>query len=137
MTDNVLSIFDTESASEAGSWLHLAKPGTGGEPAYADKEHKKPLRLKLKGPDSDTWTAFQRKAMRQAGKKDNRTAKDVALEDAQLFARMTLETENIPGYENPDHEKLIEMYRNYKDIRVQALQYVLDQENFIGKPLTD
>lgn len=137
MTDNVLSVFDTEAASEAGSWLHLVKPGTGGEHAYADKDRKKPLRLKLKGPDSDTWTAFQRKAMRQSGKKDSRTHKEVAEEDAQLFARMTLEVENIPGYENPDHEKLVEMYLNYKDIRIQALQYVMDQENFTGKPLTD
>ena len=134
---NILQMFDTESASETGSWLHLAKPGTDGDLAYAGKGTDKPLRIKLKGPDSGTWTAFQRKAMKGSGKKDTRTAKEIAREDANLFARMTLETENIPGYQDADEAALIDMFVKYKDIRVQSLRWVLNQENFIQLAETD
>jgi hypothetical protein len=129
---NILQMFDTESASESGSWLHLTKPGTDGELAYADKGTTKPLRIKLKGPDSSTWTAFQRKAIKASGKKDIRTAKEIAREDSSLFARMTLETENIPGLKLDEEEAngIFEMYLNYKDIRMQALRWVMNQENF-------
>ena len=128
---NILQMFDTESASESGSWLHLTKPGSDGDLAYAEKGNTdKPLRIKLKGPDSGTWTAFQRKAMKGSGKKDTRTAKEIAREDANLFARMTLETENIPGYEGADEAALIDMFIKYKDIRMQALRWVMNQENF-------
>ena len=129
-TSNILEMFDTESASETGSWLHLTKPGTDGDLAYADKGTDKPLRIKLKGPDSGTWTSFQRKAIKASGKKDSRTSKEIAREDANLFARMTLETENIPGYEGADEAALIDMYVKYKDIRIQALKWVMNQENF-------
>jgi len=117
--------------------LHLAKPGTDGDLAYAGKGTDKPLRIKLKGPDSGTWTAFQRKAMKGSGKKDTRTAKEIAREDANLFARMTLETENIPGYQDADEAALIDMFFKYKDIRVQSLRWVLNQENFIQLAETD
>ena len=129
-TSNILEMFDTESASESGSWLHLAKPGTDGDLAYADKAKTLPLRIKLKGPDSGTWTSFQRKAIKASGKKDSRTSKEIAREDANLFSRMTLETENIPGYEGADEAALIDMYVKYKDIRIQALKWVMNQENF-------
>jgi len=129
-TSNILEMFDTESASESGSWLHLTKPGTDGDLAYADKGTTKPLRIKLKGPDSGTWTSFQRKAIKASGKKDSRTSKEIAREDANLFARMTLETENIPGYEGADEAALIDMFIKYKDIRMQALRWVMNQENF-------
>jgi len=134
---NILQMFDTESASETGSWLHLTKPGTDGDLAYAGKGTDKPLRIKLKGPDSGTWTAFQRKAMKGSGKKDTRTAKEIAREDANLFARMTLETENIPGYQDADEAALIDMFVKYKDIRMQALRWVMNQENFIQLAETD
>ena len=127
---NILEMFDTESASESGSWLHLTKPGTDGDLPYADKGTTKPLRIKLKGPDSGTWTSFQRKAIKASGKKDSRTSKEIAREDANLFSRMTLETENIPGYEGADEAALIDMYVKYKDIRIQALKWVMNQENF-------
>ena len=127
---NILEMFDTESASESGSWLHLTKPGTDGDLAYADKGTSKPLRIKLKGPDSGTWTSFQRKAMKSSGKKDSRTSKEIAREDASLFSRMTLETENIPGFEVVDENVIFDMYFKYKDIRMQALRWVMNQENF-------
>lgn len=131
---NILKQFDTESVSESGEWLHLTIPGTD-EHAYADEEQQKPLRIKLKGPDSNTWTSFQRKALRSDNKKDNRTPKEVSKEDAQLFARMTLEVENISDdeidYSEADKEQLVQMYLKYKDIRIQALTFVINRENFI------
>ena len=134
---NILSVFDTEAQSEQGAWLHLVTPGTD-ELAYADDARKKPLRIKLKGPESDTWTAFQRKVMQQQdSKKDKRSVDEMKREDARLMARMTLAVENIPGVDMADKETVISMYENYRDIRVQALTFVLQRENFIGKPVAD
>ena len=110
----------------------MTVPGTD-ELAYADVARKKPLRIKLKGPDSDIWTAFQRKAFAKANDKDKRTNQEIAREDARLFARMTVAVENVPGYDKPDAD-LVEMYLKYKDIRVQALTFVMKRENFIGTP---
>ena len=136
-TKNILSVFDTEAQSEQGAWLHLVTPDTD-ELAYADDARKKPLRIKLKGPESDTWTTFQRKVMQQRDdKKDKRTVDEMKREDARLMARMTLAVENIPGVDMVDKETVISMYENYRDIRVQALTFVLQRENFIGKPVAD
>ena len=134
MTNNTnpLAVFDTESQSERGAWLHLVTPGTD-ELAYADDARKKPLRIKLKGPESDTWATFQRKVMQQQdGKKDKRSVDEIKREDARLMARMTLAVENIPGVDMADKETITSMYENYRDIRVQALTFVLHRENFIG-----
>lgn len=128
---NVLQQFDTVSASEEGAWLHLTIPGSD-EKAYLDEDQKKPLRIKLKGPDSDTWTAFQRKAMR--AKQNDKSVEETTNEDAKLFSRMTVAWENIPDDSGKDleftTENAIKIYRKYKDIRIQALRFVMDQANF-------
>jgi hypothetical protein len=132
---NVLKQFDTVSASEEGAWLHLCSPGTD-EKVYADDKQKKPLRIKMKGPDSDVWTAFQRKAIKSQGsKKDDRSPEDVALEDSKLFAKLTTAWENMPAEVGERTiENAIKLYINYKDIRMQALRFVMNQENFTQKP---
>lgn len=136
--DDILKAFDTESISEAGAWLHLTLPGTDGVPAYLDEEKTKPMRIKLKGPDCDIWMAFQRKAIASMGAKDKRTAKEIAQEDSRLFGRMTLEVENIPGLDVLTVDSATALYLKYKDIRMQALQFVLDRErNFISRPASD
>lgn len=128
---NVLQQFDTVSASEEGAWLHLKIPGSD-EKAYLDEDQKKPLRIKLKGPDSDTWTAFQRKAMR--AKQNDKSVDETTNEDAKLFAKMTVAWENIPDDSGDSleftAENAIKLYRKYKDIRIQALRFVMDQANF-------
>lgn len=134
---NILKMFDTVSSSEEGAWLHLSIPGAD-EKAYLDDKKKKPIRIHLKGPDSDTWTAFQRKAMKSQGKEKNHD--DTILEDSKLFAKMTLGWENVPkesgeGVQEFSFEAALKLYMNYKDIRMQALRYVMAQENFIKKPL--
>lgn len=130
---NILKQFDTVSASEEGAWLHLCAPGTD-EKVCADKGSKKPLRIKLKGPDSDVWTSFQRKAIRGNDKKDNRDAEEVALEDSKLFAKLTVAWENMPAEVGEcTRENALKLYLNYKDIRMQALRFVVSQENFTQK----
>lgn len=129
---NILQMFDTVSSSEEGSWLHLNVPGTE-EKAYTDGDkQKKPLRIKLKGPDSNAWTAFQRKAMKSQGKE--KSHEDTILEDSKLFAKMTLAFENIPSESGQalelTQENAIKLYMNYKDIRLQALRFVMDQSHF-------
>lgn len=132
---NILQQFDTVKASEEGAWLHLCAPGTD-EKVYTDKANKKPLRIKLKGPDCDVWTAFQRKAMQAQSKKDSRSPEDVAYEDSKLFAKMTVAWENMPAEIGEcSYENGIKLYSTYKDIRMQALRFVMSQENFTQKPL--
>jgi hypothetical protein len=132
---NILQMFDTVSSSEKGAWLHLTIPGSE-EKAYTDGDkQKKPMRIMLKGPDSDAWTAFQRKAMKSQGK--DKTHEETILEDSKLFAKMTLAFDNIPNSAGGEltltHESAIKLYINYKDIRIQALRFVMNQENFTVK----
>lgn len=137
---NILKQFDTVSASEEGAWLHLVTPGAD-EKSYLDEERTKPLRIKLKGPDSDAWTSFQRKAIKSNNQKDDKTAHEIALEDAKLFAKMTIDWENIPDDNGEPLEfskdAAIKLYLTYKDIRMQALRFVIAQENFTRKPSHD
>lgn len=131
-TTDVLAMFDTEAQSEAGSWLHLHTPGEFGVPAYADPDTKLlPLRIKLRGPESDVWESFRRKAVQMT--KDNRTLEEVKRDDSKLFARMTIETENIPGTESKSRDELVRLYLNYQDIRQQALKHILQREHFLAK----
>lgn len=136
---NILKQFDTVSASEEGAWLHLCAPGTNTK-VYSDDAKKKPLRIKLKGPDSDEWTSFQRKAMtkgKNAANQDQeeKSQSEIALEDAQLFAKMTVGWENMPTEVGDlTQENAVKLYLNYKDIRMQALRFVMSQENFTKKP---
>lgn len=130
--NNILKAFDTVSSSESGAWLHLVMPGTE-EKAYADGDkQKKPMRIQLKGPDSDAWTAFQRKAMKSQGKEKSHD--ETVLDDAKLFAKMTLGFENIPNDDNGvlafTYESALKLYINYKSIRMQALHFVMDQSHF-------
>ena len=134
--NNILKAFDTVSSSESGAWLHLVMPGTE-EKAYADGDkQKKPMRIQLKGPDADAWTAFQRKALKNQSKE--KSHEDAILDDAKLFAKMTLGFENIPDGKDGElaftFESALKLYLNYKDIRMQALKFVMAQENFTQKP---
>ena len=129
---NILKMFDTVTASEEGAWLHLNIPASE-EKAYLDEKQKKPMRIKLQGPDSNVWVNFQRKSVREGDKK--KSYEDTVLEDSQLFAKMTISWENIPDADGKDlqftYEAAIKLYRDYKDIRMQALRFVVNQEAFI------
>jgi len=130
-SSNFLDMFDTESASESGSWLHLERPDKRGVLCYLDKEMAVPCRIKLKGPDSEEWGSFSRQSQKDKEKKIKRTNREDAVYEAKLWARMTIEIENIPGYDKPDRNTLFEMYLKHKDMRNQALYWVVNQENFI------
>lgn len=131
---NILKMFDTVTLSEDGSWLHLNIPASE-EKAYLDDKQKRPMRIKLQGPDCNTWVNFQRKSVREGDKK--KSYEDTVLEDSQLFAKMTLGWENIPDATGKDlpfsFEAAVRLYRDYKDIRMQALKFVVSQENFTQK----
>ena len=128
--NDLMKMFDTESISEAGSWLHLNVPGTK-EKAYADEAQTKPLRIKLKGPDSDDWVSFVRKSQRSSS--DEMSNKELVERDAELYKNMTLSIENIPGHAM-DEKSLLSMYAQYKDIRSQVLSHIMNRENFTLKP---
>lgn len=135
MSNNILKMFDTVAASEEGAWLHLNVPASE-EKAYLDgSKRKKPLRLKLQGPDSNVWVSFIRKASRAGAKSES--IEDTDLHDAKLLAKMTLGWENIPDNEGKElafsYEAAVKLYRDYKDLRVQALKHIGNQEAFIKK----
>ena len=136
---NVLQMFDTVKLSEDGAWLHLNVPCSN-QKAYADKEKKKPLRIKMKGPDCNKWSEFKLKSQRakpgKNGKVEEKSISEIALDDAKLLASLALEFQNIPDASGKSelpctYENAIKLYLDYKDIRVQALSMLFDQENFM------
>lgn len=134
---SILDQFDTVTASEEGAWLHICHQGTD-DKVYLDKAQKKPLRIKLKGPDSEVWIAFQRKAMRKSDKEEERSPAEIAEEDADLFAKMTIEWENMPDDVGECNQKNAKaLYLKYKDIRIQVLGFVHSRENFTKRPPKD
>jgi len=129
---SVLDIFDTESASARGSWLHLKHPVTGAL-MFIDAEQKKPLKIKLKGPDSNEWILF----MRQGRKDSASDVVDLDAEkdrDAKAYASLTLDMQNIPGVDKNNPDSVTAMYRSHKDIREQAFVHIVNRENFTGAP---
>jgi hypothetical protein len=103
------------------------------EKLYFDDDKKKPVRIKVMGPDSDPWTAFARKHQNQSKMKSN---DDVELEEAKLYAKMTIAWENIPKEAGEcTHENALKLYKKYKGVRVQITQFVVDRSNFTQKPL--
>ncbi|HEY7885454.1 MAG TPA: hypothetical protein VIC08_10950, partial [Cellvibrionaceae bacterium] len=137
---NFLSVLDTEAASESGDWLHIENPATG-DPMYwenppkgakLDTEGRAPVRIKLKGPDSDTWQSFTRKAMKEMSKANakgsgiyDRSGDEIRREDSQLYAKMSLDWENIPSDDGQEilpftRDNAIAFFMKYKDARHQA-----------------
>lgn len=126
MKNDILSLFDTEKASESGAWLHLKLPT--GELAYLDGDaKKKPLRIRLKGPDSPEWQAYIRKARTNTEEMDPETE---SKREAELYASMTLEVQNIPEYTGDNARPLPELYAKHKEIRAQCTQFLFNRQAF-------
>lgn len=119
MTD-FLDIFDTESLSETGAWLHFEKPDGSGLAYHKDK----PVRVKLKGPDAPEWQLFLREAQKS---KDDESPEEERKREARLFASMTISNE-VPGFEKGD--KNYDMYYKYRDFRRQATTFLLKRRDF-------
>lgn len=142
---NILQMFDTVKLSEDGAWLHLNIPCSN-KKAYADKENKKPLRIKMKGPDCNKWSEYKIKAQRakpdKNGKYAEKTVSEIAMDNCKILAALTLGFENIPSNDGKSdleftYENALKLYLDYKDIQVQALAMLFEQENFMLKPRED
>jgi hypothetical protein len=143
---SILDCLDTEAKSNEGAWLHLRRPDSSRALLYLDDECTKPVRIKLKGPDSDTWTRYVRKeARKEALRRQNgekppeKTGAEIATEDARIFSRMTMEWENMPVGENDepvpfDEDTAFEVYRKHKHLRAQILDHILDRDAFFTEP---
>lgn len=139
-----LSVFDTVTQSTEGAWLHLTVPGSR-DFAYLDghlDKPKKPLRIQLKGADSDTFAKeLQRinKKSRKTGNKE-KNLEEIAREWSELYAKMTISWENMPSEDGKplecNFENALKVYLNYKDIRVQVGDFIANQENFIKTSAT-
>ena len=134
-----LSVFDTVSAANEGADLHLLIPGTK-EPAYADKEEKKPLIISLLGYDSDAYTKELQKKAKQhrrntaKNKQDDIDIDKVVRETCELYAKLTTGFKNIPGEDGKElactFDNAFKLYMDYKDIRVQVGEFISEQANF-------
>lgn len=130
---SLLDIFDTESKSESGAWLHLKNPATK-QPVYLDNDPDLPVRIRLKGPESRTWKKFLMKASREKDE-GRRELDDIALQDAQLYAAMTMEWDNLPGADGEpavfSRDLAVEVYRKHADLRNQMFRFIAERENFL------
>ena len=137
----ILSVFDTEKASNEGAELHLTNPATG-DLAYADKAEKKPLTIRLLGPDSDIYTRHLQDAARKVRKANKLKISDdidfekAKREAAELYAKMTLGWSNIPDDSGKSdlpfsYGNAVKLYLTYKDIRIQVGDFIADKANFI------
>ena len=134
---SILSLFDTESASNQGAELTLLHPSTK-EPV----EFKgKPITIRLLGPDSDVYTKHIQSKARESrrnaakGKKDSDIDFDkLKREAAELYAAMTISWNNMPGDDGKtlefSREAAVKLYLSYKDIRVQVGDFIGDSANF-------
>jgi hypothetical protein len=136
---SLLSIFDTESASNAGAELTLLHPVTK-EPV----EFKgKPITIRLLGPDSDVYTKHIQSKAREARRNAAKGKKEADLdfeklkrEASELYAAMTIGWDNMPGDDGKQLEfsrdAAVKLYITYKDIRTQVGDFIGSSENFIG-----
>lgn len=133
---SLLACLDTQTKSERGSWLHLKNPETG-ELLYLDDAQEKPVRILMKGPDSDTFTEYFR-AKQRDGNKDQTYAEQVK-EESNFYADMTLSWENMPPVEGDEEvpfsrKAAFSHFMALKDLRDQAFTHVTKRENFFTKP---
>ncbi|HBX60966.1 MAG TPA: hypothetical protein DEG65_13365 [Methylophaga sp.] len=135
-----LSVFDTVSQANSGAVLHLTVPGSG-VPAYLDegvKNPKKPLTITLLGLDSDEYTKYvqvKARARRKSNKKDDIDIEQSIQDACELYAKLTVGWEHIPDKEGNampfTFENAVNLYKSFKDIRVQVGNFIAEQENFI------
>lgn len=140
---SILSIFDTETASNKGATLTLLKPDTKEPALFKDK----PITIRLLGPDSDVYTkhiqAKSKEARRNAAKGKKESDLDfekIKREASELYANMVLSWDNMPtedGKSTLDFSKdaAMAIFMKYKDIRIQVGNFIGEQENFIEASL--
>jgi len=136
---SLLSIFDTESASNLGAELTLLHPSTK-EPV----EFKgKPITIRLLGPDSDVYTKHIQSKAREARRNAAKGKKEADLdfdkikrEASDLYAAMTISWNNMPNDDGKplefSRDAAVKLYSTFKDIRVQVGDFIGSSENFIG-----
>ena len=128
-----LSVFDTVSQANSGAVLHLTVPGSG-VPAYLDegvKNPKKPLTITL----LTKYVQVKARARRKSNKKDDIDIEQSIQDACELYAKLTVGWENIPDKEGNampfTFENAVNLYKSFKDIRVQVGNFIAEQENFI------
>lgn len=131
-----LSVLDTKSPAEKGEWLHLVNPQSG-QPMFADDEETKPMRIKVLGSNSDKFAKIKlaqtRKQQNRATAKlsDSEQIKKSTLEVATMFAKMTIETENLTEDAKVlTQDDLINVYSNHQAICKQVGEFIALDANF-------
>lgn len=144
-----LSNLDTESAQEQGAWMHIIDPATG-EPAYADLEQEKPVRIKYKGWLSQDGkeigingrNKLVQEAVKKGKKKDEPVMMSVAdLEenaksDAETLTKLAIDWENIIDENGKEIKFNKETFKNvalnHLELRRQSLEFLNDQKAFFA-----
>lgn len=143
---------DTKALSEAGAWVHIQDDG---RPAYwPDKKGKpdksKPVRIKVYGPDSETFKEKARKRaaklLKETGGKNDFGKMGLSEIEALIergeengpaeWADRTITWENVPGEDGSPceftHAAAEALYANYPSIIAQLAQDAAERSDFLA-----
>lgn len=134
---SLLDCLDTKGKSERGSWLHLKNPATK-DPLYLDDDQTRPVRILMKGPDSDTFAEYFRAKQRQSVAEQS--YQDQVKDESAFYADMALDWENMPPVQGDDEtvpfsrKAALAHFTALKDLRDQAFAHITKREHFFTEP---
>lgn len=127
-----LANLDLGSAAEEGAYLNLVHPISGEELEYQGE----PIRIFLKGNDSDTFKKRLDFHMRKDGKRrGEKTIAEVEQQSCDLLAHVTTGWENVIWEDEPlefSIENAKMLYKQRPWIRRQVDEFVAEAENFFS-----
>lgn len=145
----VLGEKSTKELHEEGAWMHIIDPATGLF-AYADKEEKKPCRIKIKGWESETGKAIglegrnklAKDAMQKAVYQGKKAAPEMTMEDlitseerdAEKLSELVIDWENIMSPDGKQikfsKEAIQNAFIRQSWLRKQAADFLNDGRSF-------
>ena len=129
-----ISAIDVRSGANEGAWLHISHPKTS-KLLYADDDCTVPIRVKVRGLESDAV-----REVRESARRANLAAKQgevaVSLEELDKLIRLALivDIEGLGdngrpfGSTNADKERFLKLSDN---INAQVLKFAEDSKNFL------
>lgn len=152
----VLSEKSTKELHEEGAWMHIVDPATG-LLAYADKEEKKPCRIKMKGWESEAGKALGLKgrnkmtkdAMKRAVAQGKKGAPEMTMddlieseqEDAKSLSELAIDWENIISPDGKQikfsKEAIENAFLRQSWLRKQAAEFLNDGRGFFTSASED
>ena len=144
MKNNIMAIFDTQKQAAEGAVLHFVNPKDG-KPVYSDKEKKIPLSVTMIGKASLEYLGTQSiKELRKLREKTKDKKHDSGIEDTfftdsfeEQARKLSEVVKSWTGFEDENgpikfsKKKAYEMFLQYGALRVQAINFLDNDKNFI------